>query len=79
VNSGAGFPSGNLEMDFYGGWKKTWGDWGLDVGAIYYYYPGSNASLANGTQLTNARTTSVHTAASTTPRSTSAAAGSSSR
>jgi len=61
VNSGAGFPSGNLEMDFYGGWKKTWGDWGLDVGAIYYYYPGSNASLANGTQLTNARTTSVHT------------------
>jgi uncharacterized protein (TIGR02001 family) len=26
-------------MDFYGGWKKSWGDWGLDVGAIYYYYP----------------------------------------
>ena len=61
VNAGAGYPSGNLEMDFYGGWKKTWGDWGLDVGAIYYYYPGSNASLANGTALTNARTTSVHT------------------
>ncbi|OQY67322.1 MAG: hypothetical protein B6D47_10970, partial [Rhodocyclaceae bacterium UTPRO2] len=39
VNSGAGFPSGNLEMDFYGGWKKTLGDWGLDVGAIYYTYP----------------------------------------
>jgi uncharacterized protein (TIGR02001 family) len=35
VNSGAGYPSGNLEMDFYGGWKGTWGDWGLDVGAIY--------------------------------------------
>ena len=30
-------------MDFYGGWKKTWGDWGLDLGAIYYYYPGSGA------------------------------------
>jgi len=44
VSSGAGFPDGNLEMDFYGGWKKTWGDWGLDVGAIYYYYPGTNAS-----------------------------------
>ena len=22
VNSGAGFPEGNLEMDFYGGWKN---------------------------------------------------------
>jgi uncharacterized protein (TIGR02001 family) len=43
VNSGAGFPDGNLEMDFYGGWKKTWGDWGLDVGGIVYYYPGSEA------------------------------------
>jgi uncharacterized protein (TIGR02001 family) len=43
VNQGAGFPGGNLEMDFYGGWKKTWGDWGLDLGAIYYYYPGTNA------------------------------------
>lgn len=41
VSSGAGFPDGNLEMDFYGGWKKTWGDWGLDLGAILYYYPGS--------------------------------------
>jgi len=43
VNQGAGFPGGNLEMDFYGGWKKSWGDWGLDLGAIYYYYPGTNA------------------------------------
>jgi len=58
VNSGAGYPNGNLEMDFYGGWKNTWGDWGLDVGAIYYYYPGSDAPAA--APLTNARTTSVH-------------------
>lgn len=36
VSEGAGFPGGNLEMDFYGGWKKTWGDFGLDIGAIYY-------------------------------------------
>jgi len=43
VSEGAGFPNANLEMDFYGGWKKTWGDWGFDIGAIYYYYPGSNA------------------------------------
>ncbi|MBW7901953.1 MAG: hypothetical protein H3C26_10775 [Rhodocyclaceae bacterium] len=41
VSSGAGFPDGNLEMDLYGGWKKTWGDFGLDLGAILYYYPGS--------------------------------------
>jgi uncharacterized protein (TIGR02001 family) len=30
-------------MDFYGGWKQTWGDWGLDLGTIYYYYPGTDA------------------------------------
>jgi uncharacterized protein (TIGR02001 family) len=41
VSSGAGFPDGNLEMDFYGGWKKSWGDFGLDLGGILYYYPGS--------------------------------------
>ncbi len=59
VNSGAGYPSGNLEMDFYGGWKGAWGDWGLDVGAIYYYYPGTDAPLA--APITNAKTTSVNT------------------
>jgi uncharacterized protein (TIGR02001 family) len=45
VSSGAGYPGGNIEMDFYGGWKKAFGDFGLDVGAIYYYYPGSDAAL----------------------------------
>ena len=55
VNEGAGFPSGNLEMDFYGGWKNTWGDWGLDVGTIYYYYPGTDASTTNGTTIVNPR------------------------
>ena len=44
VNSGAGFPEGNLEMDFYGGFKKSFGDFGVDVGGIYYYYPGTNLS-----------------------------------
>lgn len=43
VSQGAGYPGGNIEMDFYGGWKKAFGDFGLDVGAIYYYYPGSDA------------------------------------
>ena len=56
VNSGAGFPAGNLEIDLYGGWKKTWGDWGLDVGYIYYYYPGSDANTAAGTTFANPRT-----------------------
>lgn len=60
VSSGAGYPAGNLEMDFYGGWKKAWGDWGLDVGAIYYSYPGTNANVASGTGITNPRTGTVH-------------------
>lgn len=48
ISSGAGFPDGNLEMDFYGGYKTSLGDFGLDVGAILYYYPGSEArSLGN--------------------------------
>jgi uncharacterized protein (TIGR02001 family) len=61
VNQGAGFPGGNIEMDFYGGWKKTWGDWGLDLGAIYYYYPGTNAGLTNPLSPTNNRSGLVAT------------------
>lgn len=41
------FPNANLEMDFYGGYKRSFGDLGLDVGFIYYYYPGSRAALTN--------------------------------
>jgi uncharacterized protein (TIGR02001 family) len=48
VSSGAGFPDGNLEMDFYGGYKTSVGDFGIDVGAIYYYYPGSEARGLSG-------------------------------
>ena len=51
VSEGAGYPSSNLEMDFYGGWKKTWGDWGLDLGGIYYSYPGSDANRVVGTAI----------------------------
>jgi uncharacterized protein (TIGR02001 family) len=47
INTGAGFPGGSIEMDFYGGWKQTWGDWGLDLGTIYYYYPGTDANATN--------------------------------
>jgi uncharacterized protein (TIGR02001 family) len=31
----------SLEMDFYGGYKTSIGPFGLDVGAYYYYYPGT--------------------------------------
>ena len=51
VSEGAGYPASNLEMDFYGGWKKTWGDWGLDLGGIYYYYPGTDANRTAGTAI----------------------------
>lgn len=44
VDSSAGYPDGNLEMDFYGGFKPTFGDFALDIGGIFYYYPGSSVS-----------------------------------
>ena len=46
VDSGL-YNGANIEMDFYGGWKTTFGDFGLDVGGIYYYYPGSGAGGTN--------------------------------
>ena len=41
------YPNANLEMDFYGGYKRAFGDVGVDVGFIYYAYPGSKATLTN--------------------------------
>lgn len=41
VSEYAGYPGGNLEMDVYGGYKASFGDFGVDVGGLYYYYPGS--------------------------------------
>lgn len=34
-------PSGNMEMDFYGGYKLEAVGYLFDIGTIYYYYPGS--------------------------------------
>lgn len=31
---------GTLELDFYGGYKGSVGDFGYDVGVLQYYYPG---------------------------------------
>ena len=39
----------NLEVDLYGGYKFPLGDFGMDVGALAYIYPG--ASKANTTEL----------------------------
>lgn len=46
VSSGAGYPEGSLEMDFYGGYKTSVGDVGLDMGLLYYYYPGTRLDNA---------------------------------
>lgn len=48
VSSGAGYPGGNLEMDFYAGYKQSFGDVSIDVGGLYYYYPGSAGRQIGG-------------------------------
>jgi uncharacterized protein (TIGR02001 family) len=35
------------EVDFYAGWRKTWGNLALDLGYIYYYYPKEKATYGN--------------------------------
>lgn len=35
-----GYTSSSLEWDFYGGYKGSIGDFGYDVGLLYYWYPG---------------------------------------
>ena len=37
-----------IEMDFYAGWKKTFGDVGMDLGTIYYHYPRAEFQSAAG-------------------------------
>ena len=39
---------GSLEMDFYGGYKWSLpNDFGIDVGTLYYYYPGGTSADYN--------------------------------
>jgi len=42
LSDSAAYTASSLELDVYGGYKGTFGksDFGYDVGAIYYYYPG---------------------------------------
>lgn len=45
--SGISYPNGaGVEMDFYGGFKKSFGDVGFDVGYLYYFYPSARAVSA---------------------------------
>ncbi len=37
------FNGSNLEMDIFGGYATTVGDFGLDAGVLQYYYPGQTA------------------------------------
>ncbi|CAM3189488.1 Porin [Sphingomonas antarctica] len=38
---------GDQELDLIAGFKKTFGGTTVDVGALYYYYPGSSKFIAN--------------------------------
>lgn len=60
----------SLEMDVYAGYKGTAGDFGYDVGYLYYFYPNSGASsTSNGivTQSTKVRNGEVYVGASLGP------------
>ena len=47
-NVDSGFYNGaNLEMDFYGGFKGSFDAFTYDIGALYYYYPGSGIAGTN--------------------------------
>jgi uncharacterized protein Gcw-chp len=37
-----------IEMDFYGGWKKSFGDLGMDVGYLLYHYPNAEWNSRGG-------------------------------
>ena len=40
ADGGGGTVSNSMELDIYGGWKGNAGSVPLDVGLLYYYYPG---------------------------------------
>ncbi|MDA8129194.1 MAG: TorF family putative porin [Betaproteobacteria bacterium] len=53
------YTSGSMELDLYGGYRKTIGDFSYDLGAIRYMYPGSK----NGGGLPGAWTSEAYVAA----------------
>ncbi|MBA2673243.1 TorF family putative porin [Ramlibacter sp.] len=42
--------SADLELDIYGGYKGTWGDFGYDVGLLTYTYPDHSLAVSPNTQ-----------------------------
>ncbi|HWC75253.1 MAG TPA: TorF family putative porin [Gemmatimonadales bacterium] len=47
--SGNQFLNGaSLELDLYGGYKRTYGKLGLDLGAQYYWYPSARYNITPG-------------------------------
>jgi uncharacterized protein (TIGR02001 family) len=43
------FTDPSAEVDFYGGWRNTFGQFSVDLGAIYYYYPGESLGVGGVT------------------------------
>lgn len=43
ISDGGG--DADVEVDIYGGYKTTFGDFGLDVGVLRYLYPGSDLAV----------------------------------
>ena len=43
--SGVDFEDASVEMDFYAGWRRAWDGLTVDLGAIYYAYPGAESDL----------------------------------
>lgn len=60
VQQGAGYPDASLEMDFYGGYKTSLGNIGLDIGAIHSAYPGSDSAASKVGAVTNYKDGRVH-------------------
>lgn len=47
ASSGTYKSGGSAELDFYGGYRGSVGDFGYDVGLLQYYYPGDTIPGAN--------------------------------
>lgn len=55
---------GTLELDVYGGYKFTVGDFGFDVGMLQYYYPGDQNIASYGAHFPDADTLEAYAAVS---------------
>ena len=55
---------GTLELDLYGGYKFTVGDFGFDVGMLQYYYPGDQNIASYGAHFPDADTLEAYAAVS---------------